>query len=123
MASIKAIFRPSTVSGQKGTVYYRIIHERKVRHLPTGYKVHKSEFNHIDTKEKIHRDIERLERIARILDSKGSVYTSGDTLDYTLSSTTWNRSLPYSKVATRHAQPRHTRLHLTVSNNSVWAKI
>ncbi len=81
MASIKAIFRPSTVSGQKGTVYYRIIHERKVRHLPTGYKVHKSEFNHIDTKEKIHRDIERLERIARILDSKGSVYTSGDIID------------------------------------------
>ena len=30
MASIKVKFRPSTVADHEGTIYYQIIHERKV---------------------------------------------------------------------------------------------
>ena len=33
MASIKVKFRPSTVADHEGTIYYQIIHERKVRQL------------------------------------------------------------------------------------------
>ena len=39
MASVKVKFRPSTVLGHEGIVYYQIIHERKVRQLRTEYKV------------------------------------------------------------------------------------
>lgn len=35
MASIKVKFRPSAVADREGAVYYQIIHERKVRILPT----------------------------------------------------------------------------------------
>lgn len=37
MASIKVKFRPSTVADNEGTIYYQIIHERKVRQLLTEY--------------------------------------------------------------------------------------
>ena len=39
MASIKVKFRPSTVADHEGTIYYQIIHERKVRQLLSDYKV------------------------------------------------------------------------------------
>lgn len=45
MASIKVKFRPSTVADHEGTIYYQIIHERKVRQLFTGYKVFAREWD------------------------------------------------------------------------------
>ena len=39
MASIKVKFRPSAVAGREGTIYFQIIHERKVRQLLTDYHV------------------------------------------------------------------------------------
>ena len=39
MASIKVKFRPSTVAEHEGTIYYQIIHERKVRQLLSDYRV------------------------------------------------------------------------------------
>lgn len=45
MASIKVKFRPSTVAEHEGTIYYQIIHERKVRQLLTEYKVFSSEWD------------------------------------------------------------------------------
>lgn len=38
MASIKVKFRPSTIADREGTIYYRIIHERKVRQLLSYYR-------------------------------------------------------------------------------------
>ncbi len=35
MASVKVKFRSSAVDGNVGAVYYQIIHDRKVRRLPT----------------------------------------------------------------------------------------
>lgn len=43
MASIKVKFRPSTVADHEGTIYYQIIHERKVRQLLTDYEVFPAE--------------------------------------------------------------------------------
>ena len=45
MASIKVKFRPSTVAEHEGTIYYQIIHERKVRQLLSDYKVFPDEWD------------------------------------------------------------------------------
>lgn len=98
MASIKVKFRPSTVANHEGTIYYQIIHERKVRQLPTDYKVFPSEWDEnrsmvkitskserkpavIAIRENILRDVERLIKIDRALDSKGLPYTPDDVMD------------------------------------------
>lgn len=45
MASIKVKFRPSTVAGREGTIYYQIIHERKQRLLFSDYHIFPSEWD------------------------------------------------------------------------------
>ena len=45
MASFKVKFRPSSVAGHEGTIYYQIIHERKVRQLLSVYKVFSAEWD------------------------------------------------------------------------------
>lgn len=50
MASIKVKFRPSTIDGKKGTLYYQVIHNRVVRQINTDYKLFVSEWdNHSET--------------------------------------------------------------------------
>lgn len=98
MASIKVKFRPSTVAECEGTIYYQIIHVRKVRHLPTNYKVFPSEWDEnrsmvktsqisdripliISIREQIRCDSERLARIVRQLDANGLSYTVDDVIN------------------------------------------
>lgn len=45
MASIKVKFRPSTIADHEGAIFYRIIHERKVRQLSTEYHVMPDEWD------------------------------------------------------------------------------
>lgn len=45
MASVKVKFRPSTVNGREGTLYYQIIHNRVVRQINTEYKLFVSEWD------------------------------------------------------------------------------
>lgn len=98
MASIKVKFRPATIADHEGTVYYQIIHERKVRQLYTDYRVlsaewsksrsmvattHKSERKAIVNaiRDCIRLDVERLTKIDRKLDGKGLTYTVDDIID------------------------------------------
>lgn len=98
MASIKVKFRPSTVADHEGTVFYQIIHERKVRQLLTEYKVFPEEWDEnrsmvttarkcerrstiLSIRECIRRDIERLTKIDRKLDANGLIYTADDVID------------------------------------------
>ena len=98
MASIKVKFRPSTVADHEGTIYYQIIHERKVRQLLTDYKVFSSEWDEnrsmvtttqkserksfiLSIRERIRWDIERLTKIDRRLDTNGLLYTADDVID------------------------------------------
>ena len=98
MASIKVKFRPSTVADHEGTIYYQIIHERKVRQLLTDYKVFSSEWDEnrsmvtttqkserksfiLSIRERIRWDIERLTKIDRKLDANGLTYTADDVID------------------------------------------
>lgn len=98
MASIKVKFRPSTVADHEGTIYYQIIHERKVRQLLSDYKVFLSEWDEsrsmvtttqkserkafiLSIRERIRWDVERLNKIDKKLDSNGLTYTADDVID------------------------------------------
>lgn len=111
MASIKVKFRPSTVTGHEGTIYYQIIHERKVRQFLTEYKVLPAEWDErramvtttsenvrkslvLTIRDRIQSDRNRLIRIDRRLDADGMPYTADDIIDeyrrYTLEYSLFN---------------------------------
>lgn len=98
MASIKVKFRPSTVANHEGTIFYQIIHERKVRQLPSDYRVFVSEWDEkrsvitttqtserksliLSLRECIRWDLERLTKIARKIDDSGIPYSADDIID------------------------------------------
>lgn len=98
MASIKVKFRPSTVADHEGTVYYQIIHGRKVRQLLSDYHVMPSEWDEnrsmvmtdhksgrksyiLSIRERIRWDVERLNKIVRKLDNAGLEYSADDVID------------------------------------------
>lgn len=45
MASVKVKFRPSTIEGKEGTIYYQIIQNRVIRQLKTDYRIFTDEWN------------------------------------------------------------------------------
>ena len=98
MASIKVKLRPSTVADHEGAIYYQIIHERKVRQLPTDYKVFPIEWDEnrsmvttsqqserksfiLSIRERIRWDLERLNKIDCKLDTNNLSYTADDVID------------------------------------------
>ncbi len=97
MASIKVKFRPSTVDNHEGTIYYQIVHERKVRQLVSDYKVYPMEWDQsrstvvtthnslrsgiiLAVRDRIRCDMERFARINRKLDSERIAYTADDVI-------------------------------------------
>ena len=98
MTSIKVKFRPSSVPDHEGTIYYQIIHERKVRQIVTDYHVFSYEWDAprsilllcpdtrrytllLSVREHIRRDMERINRICRKLESARLPYSA----DYIIS--------------------------------------
>lgn len=95
MTSIKVKFRPSTVKGKEGGLYFQIIHNRVVRQLNTDYKVFANEWD-VDAecinvignrsnvllgiKERLKWDAARLEKVIRQLDAERSKYTADDVI-------------------------------------------
>ena len=80
MASVRIMFRPSTVEGKEGTLYFRVIHERVARTVFTDCHVFRDEWDDVSssviiagTKErrayleltasKLKSELERLDRI------------------------------------------------------------
>ena len=45
MATIKLKFRPSSVPETEGTLYYQVIHKRKVKWISTGYHAYPYEWD------------------------------------------------------------------------------
>lgn len=92
MASVKVKFRPSTVNGREGTLYYQVIHNRVVRQINTEYKLFVSEWDchsgtvvlhHVSTEQernnyllsigsRIKWDKERLNKIIHTLSQSGT---------------------------------------------------
>lgn len=98
MASIKVKFRPSTVPGQEGSIYYQILQERKPRQLSTEYRIFSEEWDEkrgqiiapkdsnrmvliITVRERIRSDVERLTKINRKFDLIGLSYTADDVIE------------------------------------------
>lgn len=99
MASIKIKFRPSTVEGKDGTLFFQIIHLRQVKQLNTGLHVYNSEWDAEDTdvivpaeataervkylssiKENLRVWQKKLLYVISELDSKGDSYTADDVI-------------------------------------------
>ena len=45
MVSIKLKFRPSTIEGKAGSLYYQVIYMRKVRQIATNFRITQSEWD------------------------------------------------------------------------------
>ena len=93
MTSIKVKYRPSTVEGKEGSIYFQIIHKRIVRQLNTDYKIFADEWdekaesviisgNRSNTllciKERLEWDIARLEKVIRQLEMERRRFTADD---------------------------------------------
>lgn len=95
MASIKLKFRASAINGERGVLYYQIIHKRTVRQITTNYRIYVNEWDKhsetiiVDTSSKrleqlsdIHNqvthDIKRMRNIIVHLDSMNIEFTADD---------------------------------------------
>lgn len=95
MASIKIKFRPSTVEGKEGGLYFQIIQSRVIRQMNTDYKIYSEEWNAelesivVDgvradilssIKERLDWDTSRLEKVIRQLEQERRRYTADDVI-------------------------------------------
>ena len=94
MASVKAMFRASTVDAKQGVIYFQIIHNRVVRQLTTEYHIFSNEWdgksiqtagcdserrNYLKTTgERIDWDLKLLRSIVNQLDNRQQRYTADD---------------------------------------------
>ena len=97
MASVKVKFRPSSIDGKEGSIYYQVIHNRVVRHIRTDYRIFESEWNdnastvsfpilasterrnYLQTvTNRIAWDIKRLKVIIALCDKRNRNYTADD---------------------------------------------
>ena len=96
MATVKVKWRPSTVEGKAGTIYYQIIHNRIVRQLKTEYKIFADEWSDtrglltsgyenegradilLSIQERINWDLKRLNAIIERFDKRSTQYTADD---------------------------------------------
>lgn len=98
MSSIKVKIRRSSVPDCEGSIYYQIIHEKKVRQLHTDYKIFNSEWDEnrsriivdpenerrlqlVSIREFIQYDIERLSKIVSRFDRSGVPYIADDIIE------------------------------------------
>lgn len=95
MASIKIKFRPSTVEGKEGGLYFQVIQNRVIRQMNTDYKIYAYEWDaEIESvvvsgaranilcsiRERMEWDLSRFERIVRQLEQERRKYTADDVI-------------------------------------------
>lgn len=80
MTSIKVKLRPSADAEREGAIYYQIIHDRKVRQCSTPYRAFPKEWQ-TRFREETRRDVERLTRIVRRMESRGTVLSADDIVE------------------------------------------
>ncbi len=96
MATVKIKFRPSSVDGREGTVYYQVIHGRVARQINTSYKLFPAEWSKRYSRivitpsnedrrqylllldKRIAEDTDRLENIITALERKEGAFTATD---------------------------------------------
>ncbi len=96
MATVKIKFRPSTIDGKQGTIFYQVIHKRVVRQQKTGYRLYDYEWNrHLsevvllkcnenrkrylsEINDKIRMDVKHFQKIIADFEHSGYDYTADD---------------------------------------------
>ena len=94
MASVKVKFRPSTIAGKEGTIYYQIIQNRVIRQMKTDYRIFTDEWNEVESCvivgsserrnlllsliERMEWDLKLLDMIIRQLNNRKAGYTADD---------------------------------------------
>ncbi len=94
MASVKVKFRPSTQEGKEGIIYYQVIHKRVIRQIKTDYRILADEWDEKNgamiiatdsrssvlrsVKERINRDVKRLNTVISRLHENGKEFTADD---------------------------------------------
>ena len=96
MATVKIKFRPSSVDGREGTVYYQVIHGRVARQINTSCKLFPAEWSKRHSRiviassdedrrqylllldKRIAEDTDRLENIITALERKEGAFTATD---------------------------------------------
>ena len=124
MASVRIMFRPSTVEGKEGTLYFRVIHWRVARTVFTDCHVFRDEWNDVSssiiiagTKErkayleltasKLKSDLERLDGIIAEKEISGDKFTADDVvMEYrkqpgNMTFSTFIRSMAERKMAAK----------------------
>ena len=95
MTSIKIKFRPSSVEGKEGGIFFQIIHNRVVRQLNTDYRVFASEWDAeaeciimnesrsnilCNIKERLEWDYARLKNVIKQLENDNMRFTADDVI-------------------------------------------
>ena len=98
MTSIKVKFRPSTIDGKEGTIYYQVIKNRVVRQQKTDYHIYANEWNGNSSEvilprydksrelylmgimEKIQIDIRHFDKIISTLEHYSATYSTDDVI-------------------------------------------
>lgn len=99
MAKVKIKFRPSSVIGKEGTVYYQLFHERMVKYVTTGYKIFPEEWDSqkcnvclpdssdtdrgrflCDLRGRVAKDVQRLLKIISFYERENRAYTVDDVI-------------------------------------------
>ncbi len=98
MATVKIKFRPSTVDGGQGSIFYQVIHNRVARQQKTGYRLYDHEWNRSlsqvilpepdgsrkrylsEIGDRIRRDGRRFRKVIENLERCGGDYTADDVI-------------------------------------------
>lgn len=81
MASVKVKFRPSTIGGKEGTIYYQVIHNRVVRQIYTDYKLFASEWQSHSEAVILYRVPNKQERNSHLLSISSRIRWDTDRLN------------------------------------------
>lgn len=95
MATIKIKFRPSSVEGKPGKIFYQIIHNRQVQQITTSMQIYKNEwdvengnlvaeFSNSGVQNHIDSDMALLRKIIKDLDNSNLAYTANDIVSKSL---------------------------------------
>ena len=98
MATVKVKFRPSTVDGEQGTIFYQVIHNRVARQQKSGYRLYGYEWNSrmsevvlprfgddrkrylSEISDKIRMDVKALRKVISRFELSGCDYTADDVM-------------------------------------------
>ena len=98
MATVKIKFRPSTVDGGQGSIFYQVIHNRVARQQKTGYRLYGYEWNSHSSEvvlpkfnesrkrhlseigDKIRMDVKHFHKVIADFEHSGCDYTADDVI-------------------------------------------